>query len=176
MKNFKDILFGIIILVMVVLLGYWAVVSIESGSTHIEKQQQAELEQKNQELEQEVAQLKDELAKLQPAQEEVIKEEEEVKQPDTSDKTVLKYQGLIDSLQKLVDDKISMGEKSSGTRVGTIQTFLNIYNKTSNKIDNDYGKGTKTGVMNFQKTEGLTADGEIGAGTLNKMIDWLKKQ
>ena len=54
MKNFKDILFGIIILLIVILLGYWAVVSIESGSTHVEKQKQQELEQKNKELEQKI--------------------------------------------------------------------------------------------------------------------------
>lgn len=175
MKNFKDILFMLIVLIIVVLFGYWAVVSLESGSTHVEKQKQQELEQKNQELEKEVQQLKDEVAKLQPVQEEAPAKED-IEQLDTSDKPVFKYQSLIDSLQKLIDDKILIREKSSGTRVGTIQTFLNIYNNTSNKIDNDYGKGTKTSVINFQKAEGLTADGEISANTLSKMIDWLKEQ
>ena len=175
MKNFKDILFMLIVLTIVVLLGYWAVVSLESGSIHIEKQKQQEFEQKNQELEKEVQKLKDEIAKLQPMQEETPVKEDTA-QSDTSDKSISKYQSLIDSLQKLTDDNISMREKSSGIAVGTIQTFLNIYNNASKKIDNDYGKGTKTDVMKFQKTEGLTADGEIGAGTLSKMIDWLKKQ
>ena len=58
MKNFKDILFMLIVLTIVVLLGYWAVVSLESGSIHIEKQKQQEFEQKNQELEKEVQKLK----------------------------------------------------------------------------------------------------------------------
>ena len=66
--------------------------------------------------------------------------------------------------------------KSKGTRVGTVQEFLNIYNNTSKKVDNDYGAGTKTDVVNFQKKEGLTADGEAGPTTFVKMIDWLKKQ
>ncbi|HBB54043.1 TPA: hypothetical protein DHS24_02780 [Candidatus Nomurabacteria bacterium] len=69
-----------------------------------------------------------------------------------------------------------MKEKSQGTRVGTVQTFLNIYNNTSKLVDNDYGPGTKTDVMNFQKAEGITVDGEAGPGTFRKMIEWLKKQ
>lgn len=69
-----------------------------------------------------------------------------------------------------------MKEKSQGTRVGTLQAFLNIYNNTSKKVDNDFGAGTKTDVINFQKAEKLLADGEAGPGTFQKMIDWLKKQ
>ena len=57
-----------------------------------------------------------------------------------------------------------------------MQNFLNIYNNTSNKIDNDYGANLKKTVTDFQKSEGVTADGEAGASTFNKMIDWLKKQ
>jgi peptidoglycan hydrolase-like protein with peptidoglycan-binding domain len=67
-----------------------------------------------------------------------------------------------------------MKEKSQGTRVGTIQTFLNIYNNTSKKIDNDYGASTKADIIKFQKNEGLTADGGAGPSTFRKMIDWLK--
>ena len=69
-----------------------------------------------------------------------------------------------------------MKEKSYGTRVGTIQTFLNIYNNTTKKVDNDYGAGTKTDVIKFQKAEKITADGEAGPSTFLKMIDWLKKR
>ena len=177
MKNFKDILFGIIILLIVILLGYWAVVSIESGSTHVEKQKQQELEQKNKELEQEIEKLKNEIEALEPSVKENIPQEETSEEPDISNNTTpFKYQSLINDLQKLVDDNISMKEKSRGTRVGIIQTFLNIYNNTSRKVDNDYGVSTKTDVINFQKAEGLTADGEAGPGTFSKMIDWLKKQ
>ncbi|PIR68691.1 hypothetical protein COU48_02755 [Candidatus Nomurabacteria bacterium CG10_big_fil_rev_8_21_14_0_10_03_31_7] len=66
--------------------------------------------------------------------------------------------------------------KSIGTRVGTVQNFLNVYNKTSNKIDNSYGASTQKAVASFQKTQGMTADGEAGPSTFSKMIDWLKKQ
>ncbi|KKT19097.1 MAG: hypothetical protein UW02_C0015G0001, partial [Candidatus Nomurabacteria bacterium GW2011_GWB1_43_7] len=43
------------------------------------------------------------------------------------------------------------------------------------RVDNDYGAGTKTDVMNFQKAEGLSADGEAGPNTFLKMIDWLEE-
>ncbi|MCE9548824.1 peptidoglycan-binding protein [Candidatus Nomurabacteria bacterium] len=69
-----------------------------------------------------------------------------------------------------------MKEKSRGTRVGTVQTFLNIYNGTTKKVDNDYGAGTKADVIKFQKAVGLTADGEAGPSTFAKMIDWLETQ
>ena len=157
------------------LLGYWAVRTIEPGDAFVSKQKQIALEEKNQELEKEIRALKNELAALEP------KEIEEKPTPTTTTPTkpatvTYKYQSLINDLQKLVTDKVFMKEGSQGTRVGTLQTFLNIYNKTSKKVDNDYGAGTKVDVTNFQKAEKLTADGEAGPGTFQKMIDWLKKQ
>ena len=65
---------------------------------------------------------------------------------------------------------------SKGTRVGTVQNFLNLYFKTSKKIDNDFGATMKADVIKFQKAVGLTADGQTGPTTYLKMIDWLKKQ
>jgi peptidoglycan hydrolase-like protein with peptidoglycan-binding domain len=87
-----------------------------------------------------------------------------------------KHQSLINDLQKLVTDKVFMKVGSQGTRVGTVQTFLNIYNNTSKRVDNDFGAGTKTDLIVFQKAEKITADGEAGPATFQKMIDWLKKQ
>ncbi|MDE2031162.1 MAG: peptidoglycan-binding protein [Patescibacteria group bacterium] len=66
--------------------------------------------------------------------------------------------------------------KSTGSRVGTVQNFLNIYNNTSSKVDNDYGASTQKAVMAFQKDQGLSADGQAGSSTFAKMISWLKKQ
>jgi peptidoglycan hydrolase-like protein with peptidoglycan-binding domain len=60
--------------------------------------------------------------------------------------------------------------------VGVVQKFLNIYNSTSKRVDNDFGAGTVTLVKNFQKDIGMTADGEVGPTTLSKMITWLKNQ
>lgn len=183
MENLKFVLTSIIVLMLIVFVGYWAFFTIEPGDAHVDKQKQKQLEDKNEELEKEVAKLKSEIALLEKEEEETQQETqkpvtggvglEEKPLPTTS---TLKYQSLINDLQKLVDDNVFMKEKSKGTRVGTLQTFLNIYNKTSKKIDNDYGAGTKKDVMAFQKAEGLTADGEAGPSTFKKMIEWLKKQ
>lgn len=86
------------------------------------------------------------------------------------------HSDLITRLEKLISDNILMKEGSRGTRVGTVQEFLNVYNRTSGGIDNDYGAGTKTKVSAFQKAEGLVADGQAGPATYQKMIDWLNKQ
>lgn len=183
MENFKFILFSILILALLVFAGYWAFSTIESGSIHVDSQKQKELEQKNLELEKQVADLKREVTLLQTAKYEQAQKNQEaliIKTPEstttnpTPDKiTVSKYQSLINDLQKLVDGNIFLKNKSQGPAVGTLQKFLNIYNNTSNKIDNDYGVSTTTAVKNFQKDQGLTVDGEAGPGTFKKMIGWL---
>ncbi|KKP85655.1 hypothetical protein A3B84_00520 [Candidatus Nomurabacteria bacterium RIFCSPHIGHO2_02_FULL_35_13] len=174
MKNFKSILFLVVVLVVIVILGYWAVVTIEPGSVSVERQKQEQLEQKNSELEEEVKRLTYEIQSLKETQ---VKEEETTDKPsEITPIAPLKYQNLTNDLQKLIDDNITMREKSAGSRVGTVQTFLNLYNNTSKKIDNDYGAGTKADVLNFQKAVKITADGEAGPGTFLKMIEWLKKQ
>lgn len=183
MENLKFILVSIIILAVLGLAGFWAVATLESGSTHISSQKLKTLEKENAELKKELEEKNSELEDLQP--EEPIKEEivvpekttGEVKiDKPTSTTTTYKYQSLINELQKLIDDKITMKEKSRGTRVGTIQNFLNLYFNTNKRVDNDYGKGTKTDVSNFQKAVGLSQTGETSATTYQKMIDWLKKQ
>ncbi len=177
MENFKFILFSIIILAGVGILGYWAVRTIEPGNTYAAKQKQIELEEKNQNLQKEIVKLKSELLALQtPKKEETI-----VEKPTETIKTnptpaTSKYKDMIAEFEKMIKDNVLMKEKSQGTRVGTLQAFLNIYNNTSKKVDNDFGAGTKTDVINFQKAEKLLADGEAGPGTFQKMIDWLKKQ
>lgn len=101
--------------------------------------------------------------------------------PQTTSETTVpttngQHSDLIARLQKLITDNVLMKEGSRGTRVGTVQEFLNVYNKTSGGLDNDYGPGTKTKVAAFQKAQGLTADGQAGPATYQKMIDWLNKQ
>jgi murein L,D-transpeptidase YcbB/YkuD len=186
MENFKFTLFSIIVLVLMGVAGYWAFSTIESGSAHVSNQKQKELEQKNEELNKELTNLKKQISDIDLAKEQQIQKEQEavfvettvptIPTPakTTTTPTVLKNQSLINELQKLVDGNIYLKLKSQGPAVGTIQKFLNIYNKTSKKIDNDYGSTTVTAVKNFQKAEGLTADGEIGPGTTKKMIIWLK--
>jgi len=164
------------------LVGYWALFTIEPGNVYVEKQKQKQLEERNQELEEEIAQLKSQLGALEATQEEqeeeteTITEQEPAPKPEPTPVASSKYQTLINEIQKLIDGNIFMKEKSVGTRVGTIQTFLSLYFKTSKKVDNDYGAGTKADVIKFQKAVGLPADGETGPVTYKKMIEWLKKQ
>lgn len=182
MDKFKFILFSIIALVLVGLLGYWAIMTMQSGSEHVSIQKIKTLQNENEELTKEVKDLKDQLAILQPKViEEPVVEQPVVEEPvvpvkKPAPKTVYKNQTLINELQKLINDNVLLKLKSAGTRVGTVQKFLNLYNKTSNRIDNDYGASTKAAVAAFQKAVGLKADGEAGASTFSKMIAWLKKQ
>jgi cell division protein FtsB len=176
MENFKFILLSIIVLSTIGLVGYWAVRTIEPGDLHVSRQKQIELETKNQELEKKVTELKNELASLQPPAPELPTNPEPTNNPPTTTPTSSKYQSLINDLQKMIDKKLTLKVKSTGASVGTVQTFLNIYNNTSRKVDNDFGSGTKTDITNFQTAVGITADGEAGPGTFQKMIEWLRGQ
>jgi murein L,D-transpeptidase YcbB/YkuD len=190
MQNFKFILISLIVLIVVGFGGYWAVSTIEPGGVHANKQKQKELEEQNAELAKQVTELQSQVASFQAAKaqeaaqpepeatvpEVGLEEKPIVKTPTPTTTTSSKYQTLINELQKLVDDKVYMKVGSQGTRVGTVQNFLNIYNKTSIRIDNDYGATMKKNVTAFQKAQGLTADGEAGPTTFLKMIAWLKKQ
>ena len=84
--------------------------------------------------------------------------------------------GLKGELEKLVTDNVLIKVGSKGTRVGTVQKFLNLYNNTNNSVDNDFGTGTENRLKDFQKKEGLTADGQAGPNTYKKMIEWIDKQ
>ena len=180
MDNLKFILASIFVIGILGSAGYWAFSTMESGSAHVSKQKQQELENKNEELQAEVDSLKRQVVlfelEKEPIPEPIIEPETEpIKKPTTTPTTtVLKYQTLINDLQKLVDGNIYLKRKSQGSTVGSVQKFLNIYNNTSNKVDNDFGASTETAVKNFQKAQGLTADGEVGPGTFKKMISWLK--
>ena len=182
--NLKFIVFSVVALVLVGLLGYWAFTTLEPGDLHVLRQEKQDLLQRNRELEKEIAALKSELgtvaAEKDKLAEAVAPKPEEEKPttppPTTTTTTTYKNQTLINELQKLVTNNVYMKVSSQGTRVGTIQKFLNLYNKTSNKVDNDYGPSLKTAITNFQKAVGITADGETGPATYKKMIEWLKKQ
>lgn len=181
MEKLKFTLFSIIVLAVFGFSGYWAIASIQSGSEHSTSQKIEQLQKENEELSLEVTELKNELATLKSeleipvgaVEEEPIKPEEE---PQPTETTQYKHQTLINELEKLVKDNVSMKLKSIGSRVGTVQKFLNLYNNTTNKIDNDYGPTMVKLITAFQKAEGLTADGEAGPTTFNKMIAWLEKK
>lgn len=111
------------------------------------------------------------IATIDPTEQEPVETTptEPVETPTTSQHTA-----LIADLQKLVDDNVIMKSGSRGTRVGTVQEFLNIYNNTSNTVDNDFGPGTERAVRAFQTAEGLGADGQTGPNTYRKMIEHLE--
>ena len=180
MDNLKSVLISVIILVALGLIGYWSFVTLQSGTEYVVDQNLKQLRKENEDLKKEVKILNDQVSSLQSKVEALTSKQEsqlEASKPVAQTSlTIYKYQTLITELQQLVKDNVSMKLGSTGPRVGTIQKFLNIYNKTSNAVDNDYGEGTKKGVTAFQKSSGLSADGEAGVGTFNKMIDWLKKQ
>jgi len=189
MDNLKFVLVSLIVLVVVGIIGYWAFITIEPGDLHAEKVKEQQLSDENSALNTQIASLNAQIATLQAQQAQLT--QPATTTPDTTgtgldenpsnattppSTSSSKYQSLIDSLQALITAKVSMKVGSTGTRVGTVETFLNIYDKTSKKIDNDYGATVKANVAAFQKAQGLTADGNAGATTFQKMIDWLKKQ
>ena len=177
MENLKFWISTILVFAVLVGIGYWAVTNIQSGSEHVSTTRLKDLEKENEDLKEEIEKLTLMVEDLQP----VVVEEEQVEESEdepteVSTPTSYKYQTLIDKVQKLINDNVSMKLKSRGTRVGVVQEFLNVYNGTNSKIDNDYGNGTKSKVQAFQKDQGLTADGQAGPGTFRKMVEWLKKQ
>lgn len=185
MENLKSTLFLIIIILVIGIIGYWAVATLQSGPNHLATEEVERLKQENEALKKEAKSLNNELSGLQSEVKEeapspVIKEEVKpiaTEKPKTEPTTTTyKNQTLINELQKLIDANVFMKLKSVGTRVGSVQKFLNLYFKTSLRIDNDYGEAMKKRVMEFQKDQGLTADGEAGPSTFRKMIEWLKKQ
>jgi murein L,D-transpeptidase YcbB/YkuD len=187
MDKLKFALFSIVILGLLGLLGYWAIFTIQPGSDFATNQKIEQLKKENEDLTKQVADLTDKLnvAQSQPVNPTSVVTQDTtpantsttvVSTPAPTKTTTYKNQSLINELQKLVTDNIFMKLKSSGVRVGTVQKFLNVYNGTSNKIDNDYGASTQSAVATFQKDQGLSADGQTGPSTYNKMISWLKKQ
>lgn len=181
MENIKFGLFSIIILALLVFVGFWAFRTIESGSSHLTNQELKELKKENEDLKAEVFSLENQITILEsqtvvekietPTKEEVV-----VEKPKTTELVVLKYQSLIDELQKLVNGNIYMKKGSQGPNIGTVQKFLNLYNNTTTRVDNDYGPTMETLVRKFQTAMKLSADGQLGPNTYKKMIDWLKRQ
>lgn len=171
MEKLKFTLFSIISLALVGILGYWSVTTLQSGSEYIADKKIEQLQKENEDLKKEVSKLASTVNAFQPKEAEPVPDVKKIPEP-----AVHKYQGLIDELQKLASGNVFLKLKSRGATVGTVQNFLNIYKDTSNKPDNDYGASTKAAVAVFQKNMGLSADGEAGPSTFNKMIEWLRKQ
>jgi len=177
MEKLKFALFSVVVLTLLGLLGYWAVFTLQSGSESKTSQKVQQLQKDNQDLNAEVKDLTDQLSVLQSKLDNSVPSAPKVSTPSVATPaTVYKYQNLINDLQKLIDGNVFLKLKSIGPNVGTVQKFLNIYNNTSSKVDNDYGANMVKVVGAFQKDQKLTADGQAGSSTFSKMIDWLKKQ
>ena len=58
---------------------------------------------------------------------------------------------------------------NTGNNVIALQCLLN-FRGAALTIDGNFGSGTKTAVINYQKANGLTQDGVAGQGTLSKII------
>src|SRR3989338_6925944 len=126
LESFKSIIISLIIFGIVVVGGYWAFVSLEPGGVHVVKQEQKKLEQKLEDFEKDFNSLKN-----------------KINTQVTIESTTSKNQELITALQKFVNDKVVMKSGSQGTRVGTVQSFLNIYKNENRRIDNSFGPTTK---------------------------------
>ena len=177
MDKLKFALFSVVVLTLLGLFGYWAIFTLQSGSESKTSQKVQQLQKDNQDLNAEVKDLTDQLSVLQSKLDNSAPSAPKDSKPSVaSPATVYKYQNLINDLQKLVDGNVYLKLKSIGPSVGTVQKFLNIYNNTSNKIDNDYGANMVKSVSAFQKDSGLSADGKAGSSTFSQMINWLKKQ
>lgn len=64
---------------------------------------------------------------------------------------------------------LSTGSRGSG--VSWLQTALNKVNNAGLDVDGQFGSGTKQAVINFQKANGLEADGIAGPATVNKLVE-----
>jgi N-acetylmuramoyl-L-alanine amidase len=73
------------------------------------------------------------------------------------------YNNNIDSQQS---QTVLLKVGSSGTDVKTVQQKLKNWGYYTGSVDGVYGTKTKAAVIYFQKKNGLTADGIVGAKTL----------
>ncbi len=184
MDNLKLALISVLVLGIIGFGGYWAVTSMQSSSDHVNIQKIKALQTENEELKTQVEKLNTLLASTPTTNPKVVEPVKTAEKPTTATPvvkkpttpTTYKNQTLINELQKLANSGVVLKLKTASPAVGSVQKFLNLYNKTSNKIDNDYGASTKAAVAAFQKAQGLTASGEAGKATFTKMVAWLKKQ
>jgi len=154
MENLK---FNLLIVIVFVVLGglvYWSVSSMDNGVYYTRDIDNAE--------------------PIIEDTEEPVVTEPVVQEPEETSSISAEKQELIAKIEKLKSDVVVMKNGSRGTRVGTVQTFLNLYNNTDKRVDNDYGPKTVAAVKAFQSDQGLSADGETGPNTYDKMIEWLQ--
>ena len=60
---------------------------------------------------------------------------------------------------------------ATGGEVKEVQRRLKLWGYYNGSVDGVFGAGTKKAVIAFQKKNGLTADGVVGAKTWEKLMD-----
>lgn len=80
---------------------------------------------------------------------------------------VLSFSGLLDAKQSAEAAVVKQG--STGSDVKTIQTKLKSWGYYTGAVDGIFGSKTLQAVKSFQKTNGLTVDGIVGAKTAAAM-------
>jgi murein L,D-transpeptidase YcbB/YkuD len=188
MENLKFTITSVIMVIVIGAVGFLAYMALERGDESGLKQQvrelKAEIAAKDEmlvERDRQIAQLTVDVQGQQVVSSTVETEVVPVvpTKPTTTTTTTTSSGAnseLLTALQSLKSKNVILEPGDSGAAVGTIQKFLNVYNKTSGGVDNDFGPGTRTKVEAFQSKEGLTPDGGVGPGTLTKMISWLQAQ
>lgn len=166
MESFKANLIIFVFIVLSVALGYWAITSLKTNSAEIALESTPE-----------------DVGPMITSEPEPTPSSTAPSQTPTPNPTPTpvqeqpapagEYAELIVDLEELVDDNILMKKGSRGTRVGTVQKFLIEYGIDID-ADNDYGDTTVNAVKKFQQEQKLSADGQAGPGTFEKMIDWLE--
>lgn len=184
MENVKFTITSLIIMLAIGAVGFLAYMALEKGDESGLKQQVRELKAQAikkdntiTDLERRIAQLSVDLEGQQ--QEVVVEQKTETNVEVRQDIPVKVVTGgnaeLLKALQALKTKNVVIEPGNSGPAVGTIQKFLNVYNKTSGGIDNDFGPGTRKKIEAFQAQEKISVDGGVGPGTLSAMISWLSK-
>jgi len=181
METFKSVIFSILILTIFGAVVFWSVTTLQSGSGFLADQKIKQLQTENDNLKKELKNIPLIQTITEPNQDNNLPIVKVVTTPTVTETkpvvtpAVNKNQSLINEIQNLINKKIVIKLKATGTSVGTLQKFLNVYNNTINRIDNDYGKTSQSLMITFQKAQNLTANGEVNVDTFNKMIDWLNK-
>ncbi|MCC7469607.1 MAG: peptidoglycan-binding protein [Bacteroidetes bacterium] len=170
MESFKAYFLIFIFIVITGAFGYWAFIGLKTSTSSF-------VSGVNSEDVGPIVTSTPEQAVLNPApvNEANSSEEKEITPPKENEEKINdEDENIIEGLEKLIADKVLMKKGSQGTRVGTVQEFLIVYG-INISIDNDYGDSTVNAVKKFQSEQKLSADGQAGAGTFQKMIDWLKE-
>lgn len=165
MNEFKFQITTFLLVALLAFGGYWAFTSLDRGITYTKDETVVAVQEPVDTTDEEP------VVVTEDTEEPTVDEQPETPAPTRT--LSADEQDLLERLQRLIEDDINMKEGSRGTRVGTVQEFLNLYLNTQTGIDNEYGPTTKSRVREFQEAEGLSADGLAGPNTYQTMIDVL---